>query len=119
MKQDSWRYEFNQSRMGTSLFEGYPNYLQNSPITFAAQVKTPLLIWAGMEDGTVDYRQSLEFHLALRRLQKPNILLFYERGGHSIMRAEDQIDLTHRMQQWWDYYLKGGVKPEWLTPDKI
>jgi hypothetical protein len=35
------------------------------------------------------------------------------------MRAEDQIDLTHRMQQWWDYYLKGGVKPEWLTPDKI
>jgi dipeptidyl aminopeptidase/acylaminoacyl peptidase len=119
MKQDSWRYEYSQLRMGISLFDGFDSYLQNSPVTFADQITTPLLIWAGMEDGTVDYRQSLELHLALRRLQKPNILLLYERGGHSIMRSEDQIDLSYRMQQWWDYYLKGGVKPEWLTPDKI
>lgn len=119
MKSDGWRYEFGQFRIGTSLFDDYQKYLQNSPITFASQIETPVLLWCGEADSAINYTQSLEFHMALRRLQKPNILLIYERGGHSIMRAEDQIDLTHRMQDWWDYYLKGGVKQEWLTADKI
>ena len=118
-KPDGWRYEFNQFRIGTSLFKGYQKYLQNSPITFAGQVATPLLLWCGEADTSIHYFQSLEFHLALRRLQKPNIFLLYERGGHAIMQKEDQVDLTHRTQEWFDFYLKAAVKPEWFTPNRL
>ncbi|WP_162127506.1 alpha/beta hydrolase family protein [Flavobacterium phycosphaerae] len=117
LKQETWRYESNQLRMGVPLFDAFDRYLQNSPVTYTPKVKTPLLLWSGTKDNSVNYRQSLEFHLALRRLGKPNILLLYEGGGHSLTKAEHQVDLTRRMSQWWDYYLKGGPKPDWLTPD--
>jgi dipeptidyl aminopeptidase/acylaminoacyl peptidase len=118
-KQDAWRYEFNQLRMGVPLFDNFDRYLQNSPITFAPQVKTPFLLWAGIEDNSVNFRQSLEFHLALRRLGKPNILLLYEKAGHAITDPDQQADLSRRMLQWWDYYLKGEKKPHWFTPDSF
>ncbi len=116
---NGWRYEFNQSRMGVSLFDGFQKYLDNSPITFAKQIQTPVLLWSGDADGQVDYYQSIEFHLALRRLQKPNVLLLYEGEDHVLMKREHQVDLTHRTQEWFDYYLKGGVKPDWLMPDRL
>lgn len=116
---NGWRYEFNQNRMGVSLFDGYQKYLENSPITFANQIQTPVLLWSGDADLQVDYSQSMEFHLGLRRLQKPNVLLIYEGEDHVIMKREHQVDLTHRTQEWLDYYLKGGVKPNWLMPDRL
>jgi dipeptidyl aminopeptidase/acylaminoacyl peptidase len=118
-KPNGWRYEFNQSRMGISLFDGLQKYLDDSPIMFANQVQTPVLLWSGDSDRQVNYTQSLEFHLALRRLQKPNILLLYEGENHTIMRKENQLDLTHRTQEWFDYYLKGARKPDWFTPDRL
>lgn len=119
LKQETWRYEFNQLRMGVPLFDDFDRYLQNSPVTFAPEVNTPLLLWAGTKDNSVNYRQSLEFHLALRRLGKPNIFLLYEGGGHGLIKAEHQMDLTRRMSEWWDYYLKGTPKSDWFTPDTI
>lgn len=116
---NGWRYEFSQNRMGVSLFDGYQKYLDNSPITFAKQVQTPILLWSGDADKQVDYRQSMEFHLALRRLQKPNVLLLYEGEDHTITKRDNQIDLTHRVRQWLTYYLKGGTKPDWFTPDRL
>lgn len=118
-KSDGWRYEFNQFRIGTSLYERDQKYIKNSPITFAEQVATPLLLWCGKKDTSIHYTQSLEFHLALRRLQKPNVFLLYENGGHAIMQEEDQIDLTHRTQEWFAYYLKGETKPGWLIPNRL
>ncbi len=76
------------------------------------------MLWSGEEDKQVHYYQSIEFHLALRRLQKPNILVLYEGERHNIRNKNHQIDLTHRVQQWWDYYLKKGKQPEWFTKDK-
>lgn len=118
-KQDTWRYEHSQIRMGVPLYEAYQQYLENSPITFAPQVQTPFLIWAGTEDNAINYTQSLEFHLALRRLGKPNILLLYEKEGHSLTNSENQTDLSRRMIRWWDYYLKGGKKPDWFIPNSF
>ncbi len=117
-KTNFWRYEYNQMRMGTSLFDDPERYLKNAPITYAKQVQTPLLLWSGEEDKQVHHYQSIEFHLALRRLQKPNILVLYEGERHNIRNKNHQIDLTHRVQQWWDYYLKKGKQPEWFTKDK-
>ena len=116
---NGFRYEFSQANMGISPFDDYELYLRNSPITYAKQVQTPLLLWAGEDDKQVHYFQSLEFHLALRRLQKPNILLLYEGERHNITNRAHQIDLTHRVEEWVAYYLRGGQRPDWFTVDKL
>lgn len=118
-KHNGWRYEFNQASIGASLFDDYEAYIRNSPITYAKQIQTPLLLWTGDKDRVVHYFQSLELHMALRRLQKPNILLLYEGGSHSLGNRDHQTNLTHRMQEWFDYYLKGDSRPEWLEPNKL
>lgn len=118
-KPNGWRYEYQQASMGVSLFDDYETYIKNSPITYAKQIQTPLLLWAGDNDRQIHYYQSLELHMALRRLQKPNILLLYEGDGHTLQRKEHKVDLTHRTQEWFDYYLKAVTKPDWFATDKL
>lgn len=119
LKPNVWRYEHHIYRMGTSLFNDRESYTRNSPLTYVEKVKTPLLLWSGEDDKQVHYYQSLEFHLALRRLQKPNILLLYEGERHLVLGRNHQIDLTHRVQDWFDYYLKQGKRPDWFTPNQL
>lgn len=119
LKSNGWRYEFDQASIGVSLFDDYDAYIKNSPITFAKQIQTPLLLWAGDHDKTVSPSQSVELHLALRRLQKTNVMLLYEGDSHSLGNKKHQQDLTVRMKEWFDFYLKFGPKPYWLTADKF
>ena len=101
-----WRFESQQWRMGKSLYENKESYLRNSPIIYADNVKTPLLLWTGKEDRVVPWSQSTAYYLALRRLGKKTILLSYPKQDHSLENTESQIDLTRRMMQWFDYFLK-------------
>jgi dipeptidyl aminopeptidase/acylaminoacyl peptidase len=117
-KADYWRYEFSQFRMGQSLFDAHSNYIQNSPITFAAQIETPLLLWSGKQDASILFTQSQEFHMALRRLKKENILLLYENAGHSVLNKDKQVHLTHAIQEWFAYYLKKVERPAWISPNQ-
>mgnify|MGYP005826884273 FL=1 len=107
-------YEYSQSRMGNSLFEDYQGYLDNSPLYHAKSIQTPLLLWCGMEDYHVNYYQSLSFHLALKRMGKKNTLLMYPEEDHIISSPENQMDLTNRVEQWLDHYLKGKPKLDWM-----
>lgn len=114
-----FRYEFQQTNMGVSPFVDYDLYLKNSPVYYANKVQTPLLLWSGEDDLQVHYYQSMEFHMALRRLGKPNILLLYENEKHTLVGKEHQIDLTHRYRDWFDYYLKSAPKPNWFESDRL
>ncbi|MEA9412637.1 S9 family peptidase [Flavobacterium sp. PL02] len=105
-KPNFWHYEFGQLRMGKSLYENYEGYLRNSPIFHAHKVNTPLLSWAGEQDAQVHYYQTIEFHLALRRLGKINTMLLYPGEDHVLMNKKYQKDLTERIEEWFDYYLK-------------
>ncbi|MGE6353977.1 prolyl oligopeptidase family serine peptidase [Flavobacterium sp. NPDC079362] len=113
-KPNFWHYEFGQLRIGKSLYEDYPAYLRNSPVYHADKVETPLLSWAGEMDSVVHYYQSIEFYLALRRLGKINLMLIYPGEDHVLMEEKHQQDLTGRIEQWFDYYLKGEKRLEWF-----
>ncbi|OXA71512.1 hypothetical protein B0A67_12005 [Flavobacterium aquidurense] len=113
-KPNFWQYEFGQLRIGRSLYEDFASYLRNSPIYHAHKVNTPLLSWTGEQDSQVHYYQSIEFYLALRRLGKIHTMLLYPGEGHVLMDKKNQKDLTRRIEDWFDYYLKGNIKPEWL-----
>lgn len=87
---------------------------RNSPITNVNSITTPLLSFAGKQDYHVDWHQSLELYLALRRIGKKNILLLYPDEGHMMLNPVNQIDLNKRICQWFGYYLKDEIPAEWI-----
>jgi hypothetical protein len=88
---------------------------RNSPITNVGNMNTPLLSFAGKEDYHVDWRQSVEFYMALRRIGKKNILLLYPNEGHTLINPVNQSDLTKRICEWFAYYLKDENPAEWIV----
>lgn len=110
----AFQYEEGQSRIGASLWEDLPKYIENSPLFYADRIQTPLLIMANDADGAVPWYQGIEFFTALRRLQKPAWMLNYNKGPHNLSRRADMEDLTRRMQQFFDHYLKNAPAPEWI-----
>lgn len=112
-KPNSWRYEYQQFRMGKTLFEDYAGYQRNSPVNWVSNVITPLLTYTGAEDTNVNPYQTMEFYQALRRLKKEHIMLLYPKDNHSMQGRVNQLDLTHKVSDWFGYYLKGDKKPQW------
>lgn len=109
-----FQYENTQSRIGGTLWEKPMNYYNNSPVFFADRVNTPLMIMHNDDDGAVPWYQGIEYFMALKRLQKPVWLVNYNGAPHNLSRLADRKDLTIRLQQFFDHFLKGGPAPEWL-----
>jgi len=114
-KPDMWRYEDQQYRMGKSLYDHKDGYLRNSPIMQVDKIKTPLLLWSGKSDRVVPFVQSISMYLAMRRLEKKTVLLAYPNEDHSLRAPVNQIDLSKRMADWFDYYLKDVKPPDWIV----
>lgn len=113
-KDEMWRFESQQFRMGSSFYADKEAYWMNSPIAHAEKITTPLLQWAGKDDPTVPFDQSVSLYMALRRLGLQTILLLYPSEGHYLSKAEHKIDLSRRIAQWFDYFLKGKGDSGWI-----
>jgi dienelactone hydrolase len=110
-----FQYERTQSRIGGSLWEQTPRYIENSPLFFLDRVQTPLLIMHNDEDGHVPFEQGVELFIALRRLGKPTWLVNYNNQPHWPVTAANIRDWNIRMQQFFDHYLKGAPAPAWMV----
>ena len=111
-----FQYERNQSRMGGSLWDKPLQYIENSPLFYVPKIKTPLLIMHNDNDGAVPWYQGIELFTAMRRLNKPAWMLTYNNEEHNL-KAEswaNRMDLTIRMKQFFDHYLKGDPMPDWM-----
>ena len=113
----AYHFENQQWRMEKSLFGARPDYDRNNPVNFVQNVTTPLLSWTGEKDDHADWQQSIEFHLALRRLGKTNTLLVYPGDDHTINDPKHQKDLTRKVNEWFGYYLKREKAPDWMKPN--
>lgn len=109
-----FQYEQDQSRIGGSLWQYPLRYIENSPIFMADRVATPLLMIHNDADDAVPWYQGIEYFLALRRLNKEAYLFVYNGEPHGLRRRPNQKDYTVRLQQFFDYYLKGAPKPDWM-----
>lgn len=109
-----FQYEGSQSRIGGTLWEKPWRYIENSPVFYADKVETPLLMMHNDEDGAVPWYQGIEYFVALRRLDKPVWMLTYNGAPHNLKRRADCKDLSIRMQQFFDHYLKGAPAPVWM-----
>lgn len=106
--------ENGQARMRGGFFEHKDRYLGSSPVMFADGVTTPLLAWTGQDDFHVKATQTMEFYMALRRMGKEHIMLVYPNEKHDIQGEIANADLTTKVEEWFDYYLKEGVVRDWM-----
>lgn len=107
-------YERTQSRIGGTLWDSLDAYIHNSPVFFAPKVETPLMIMHNDNDGAVPWYQGIEYFTALRRLNKPVWLLNYNGEEHNLMKRPNRVDLSRRMLQFFNHYLKDEPAPVWL-----
>jgi len=111
-----FQYEHSQSRIGGTLWDRPLQYIENSPLFYVPKIKTPLLIMHNDNDGAVPWYQGIELFAAMRRLNKPVWMLTYNNEEHNL-KAEswaNRMDLTIRMKQFFDHYLKGEQMPPWM-----
>ena len=109
-----FQYEHGQSRIGGTLWDKRDLFIENSPIFFADRITTPLLIMSNDTDGAVPWYQGIELFTAMRRLGKPAWLLSYNGEEHNLTKRPNRQDLSIRMSQFFDHFLKGGPEPKWM-----
>ncbi|GAB3992458.1 prolyl oligopeptidase family serine peptidase [Spirosoma daeguense] len=109
-----FQYEKTQSRIGGTLWEKPMNYIENSPLFFANRIETPLMMTHNDADGAVPWYQGIELFSALRRLNKPVWMLVYNGEGHNLTQRHNAKDLSIRLYQYFDYYLKDAPMPIWM-----
>ncbi|SCD19043.1 peptidase, S9A/B/C family, catalytic domain-containing protein [Proteiniphilum saccharofermentans] len=110
-----FQYEQTQSRIGVPMIDSLHLYIENSPVFYADKVNTPLLIMHNDKDGAVPWYQGIEYFMALRRLGKPVWMLQYNNEAHNLRERRNAKDLSIRLQQFFDHYLKGEPVPVWMT----
>jgi len=96
------------------IWDDYEFFLKRSPIYYAVQAKTPLLILAGAGDTRVDPGQSKELYRHVKtRTETPVRLVLYPGEGHGNRKSTARFDYSLRMMRWFNLYLKqGGDIPE-------
>ena len=108
-------FETSQGRFLGSYSDNWEAYVRNSPVNFAKNVKTPLIILHNDKDGAVDFTQGVEYYNTLRRLGKNVIMLEYVGENHGLVKPANRFDYTIRMKEFFDHYLKGAPAPAWMT----
>ncbi|MEL6538134.1 MAG: prolyl oligopeptidase family serine peptidase [Bacteroidota bacterium] len=110
-----FQYERTQSRIGGTLWERRDMYIENSPVFFADRVETPLLLMHNDEDTAVPWYQGIEMFVAMRRLDKPVWMVNYNGEPHNLRQWRNRMDLSMRMGQFFNHYLKDEPMPLWMS----
>lgn len=114
LRSESWRFPEQCFRMKKGFFDLTHQYMENSPVFQSSQISTPLLLWSGKKDSSVEPRQSVAMFLALKNQRKEVNMLLYEKEDHVLNSMENKMDLQQKMFSWFNYYLKGAPQPEWI-----
>ena len=107
-------HEIGRHGPAGSLWSHKDWYIKNSPVMNADKVKTPLLMFHTSCDDACAYSNAMELYLALRRLGRRVWFLEYNDGNHGVY-GKSAIDFDFRLQQFFNYYLRGFPPPMWMT----
>jgi dipeptidyl aminopeptidase/acylaminoacyl peptidase len=88
-------------------WEGNPIWKDQSPITYAANWKTPMLLSIGERDFRVPLANTLENWAVLQHQKVPSRLLVWPDAWHWITKPEDSRKFYSEVQGWLGHYLKG------------
>ena len=92
-------------------WENNPVWREQSPITYAANWKTPMLLSIGERDFRVPIGNTLENWATLQRMKVPSRLLVWPDAWHWILKPEDSRHFYAEVDGWLAHYLKDGPPP--------
>ena len=104
-----------QFYLGNKLpYEDFDAYWNQSPIKYIRNAKTPTMIHVVQGDPRVPSPQSVELHMALKKLGVPTELYVYPGNTHGIPDPRNQYVKSVSEMAWLDYYVRGkGRKFSW------
>jgi dipeptidyl aminopeptidase/acylaminoacyl peptidase len=105
----------DSSFYGSEIWENH-NWDYENPIMNIDKVKSPLLMFHNKGDRSTPFEQAIELFISMWRLGKKAWLLQYDGEVHSVIHKKNNFqDLTVRVTQFFDHYLKGAPAPIWMT----
>ena len=96
------------------LYERFEPYWDQSPLKYIMDAQTPTMIHVVEGDPRVPSPQSVELHMALKKLGVPTELFMYPGRSHGIPDARNRLVKAVSEMAWMDHYVRGmGQKFEW------
>ncbi|MDP2957373.1 MAG: prolyl oligopeptidase family serine peptidase [Longimicrobiales bacterium] len=96
------------------LYDNFETYFDQSPLKYIKNAKTPTMIHVVEGDPRVPSPQSVELHMALKKLEVPTELFMYPGRSHGIPDPRNRLVKSVAEMAWMDYYVRGrGEKFQW------
>lgn len=96
------------------LYEDFETYWDQSPLKYIMNAKTPTMVHVVEGDPRVPSPQSVELHMALKKLGVPTELFMYPGRSHGIPDARNRLVKAVSEMAWMDHYVRGiGEKFQW------
>ena len=99
------------SEFDTEPWQNHAAYWDNSPLKYAADITTPLLLIHSENDFRVPIEQAEQLFAWVRRAtETPVHMLRYPRDGHELSRSGEpshRVSRLNEMVNWFDRYAKG------------
>ncbi|HKS06606.1 MAG TPA: S9 family peptidase [Gemmatimonadaceae bacterium] len=104
-----------QYYLGNKLpYDDFDAYWTQSPLKYIKNAKTPTMIHVVEGDPRVPSPQSVELHMALKKLGVPTEFFMYPGNTHGIPDPRNRYVKSVAEMAWMDYWLRGsGKKFEW------
>jgi dipeptidyl aminopeptidase/acylaminoacyl peptidase len=97
-------------------FEDPEEYRLRSPIAFASQVKTPLMVIHSEEDWRTPIGQGEAMFRALLQQRKPSVMVRFPGESHELSRSgapSHRVQNQQHIRLWFDRWLMGKPAPEY------
>jgi dipeptidyl aminopeptidase/acylaminoacyl peptidase len=96
------------------LYEDFDTYFDQSPLKYITNASTPTMIHVVEGDPRVPSPQSVELHMALKKLNVPTELFMYPGRTHGIREPRNRLVKAVSEMAWMDHYVRGiGETFEW------
>lgn len=99
--------EHGELRMGVAPWQDPQRYAHNSPVLWAGQVRTPLMLIHGDLDQNVPVNQAEEMFTALHRQDKDAVFVRYWGEDHVLASPVHIVDMWNRIFGFLDTHLGG------------
>jgi len=99
-------YNYDRERnVGGPPWEDHPIWRTQSPMRFAKNLHTPVLVSVGERDYRVPMNNALEFWTALQRQQIPSRLIIWPDENHWILKGENSRFFYREVGAWFARWL--------------
>ncbi len=102
---------FGEPQWGGTLAGSFDTFVERSPLTYAPNVTTPVLLLHGEDDHRCPIGQSEEMFVSLKRLGKEVELVRFPGCSHSFLRSGHpklRVEYLRRMKAWFDARIGAG-----------